>query len=51
MKTVYYAVIQKFEVPDDATEQDIDTLVSMRLIEPTDYIWSFDKNLFEFESE
>lgn len=51
MKTVYYVVIQKFEVPDNATEQDIDTLVSMRLIEPTDYIWSFDKNLFEFESD
>lgn len=44
MKTVYYAITQKFEVPDDATEQDIDTLVS-RLAEPRDYIWSFDKNL------
>jgi hypothetical protein len=48
MKTVYYAVVQKFEVPDNATEQDIDTLVRMRLTEPTDYIWSFDENLFEF---
>lgn len=48
MKTVYYAVVQKFEVPDNTTEQDIDTLV-MRLAEPADYIWSFDKNLFEFQ--
>ena len=48
MKTVYYAVIQKFEVPDNATEQDIDTLVSMRLTEHADYIWSLDENLFEF---
>ena len=47
MKTVYYAVVQKFEVPDTATDQDIDTLVSMRLTEPTDYIWSFDENLFD----
>ena len=48
MKTVYYAIVQKLEVPDNATEQDIDTLVSMRLTEPTDYIWSLDANLFEF---
>lgn len=45
MKTVYYAIVQKFEVPDDATEQDIDALVSMRLTDPTDYVWSFDENL------
>ena len=45
MKTVYYAIVQKFEVPDDATEQDIETLVNMRLTEPTDCIWSFDENL------
>ena len=47
MKTVYYAIVQKFEVPDDATEQDIETLVSVRVTEPADYIWSFDENLFE----
>ena len=36
MKTVYFAIVQKLEVPDAATEKDIDTLVSKRLTEPTD---------------
>ena len=47
MKTIYYAFVQEFEVPDTATEQDIDTLVCMRLPAPVDYIWSKNNNLFD----
>ena len=47
MKTIYYAFVQEFEVSDNATEQDIDTLVSMRLPAPVDYIWSKNKHLFD----
>ena len=51
MKTIYYAYVQKVEVPDDATEEEIDDLVFNRTFhenggEPADYIWSEKPNLF-----
>ena len=45
-KTIYYAIQHTFEVPVDATEQEIDDLVCQMLTEPTDYIWSDKPNLF-----
>lgn len=45
-KTIYYALQQTIEVPVDATEQEIDDIVSQMLTEPSDYIWSEKPNLF-----
>lgn len=52
MKIVYYAFVQKIEVPDDLTEKEIDDLVFKNTMnqarEPTDYIWSEEPDLFDF---
>jgi hypothetical protein len=53
MKTIYYAYVQKLEVPDNATEEEIEDLVFNKVIQensaaPTDYIWSEEPNLFDF---
>lgn len=53
MKTIYYTFVQKFEVPDDLTEEEIDDLVFEQVLdqakEPTDYMWSEEPDLFDFE--
>ena len=46
MKTIYYAFVQKLDVPDNATEEEIDDLVFEKIQEPVDYIWSEKPNLF-----
>jgi hypothetical protein len=54
MKTIYYAFVQTFEVPDDATEEEIDDLVFNRVFlennekptDYTDYMWAETSDLF-----
>lgn len=52
MKIIYYAFVQKFEVPDNTTEEEIDDLVFNEIMsmvkEPIDYMWSERPNLFDF---
>ena len=49
MKTIYYAFVQKIEVPENLSEEEIDNLV-FEAIEPgTDYIWSEESDLFDLE--
>jgi hypothetical protein len=51
MKTIYYAYVQKVEVPADTPEEKIDDLIfSLTMYKndekPADYIWSEKPNLF-----
>jgi hypothetical protein len=51
MKTIYYAYVQKLEVPDTATEKEIEDIVFDHTLrengeKPADYIWSEEPNLF-----
>jgi hypothetical protein len=48
-KTIYYAIVQKLEVPVDATEKEIDDIVCQQLTEPADYMWSDEPDLFDLE--
>jgi hypothetical protein len=48
MKTIYYAYVQKLEVPDSATEEEIDDIVFNQFEQPVDYMWSEEPNLFDF---
>lgn len=53
MKTIYYAFVQTFEVPDDTTEEEIDNLVFNRVFlenceKPADYMWAETSDLFDF---
>lgn len=52
MKTIYFAFLQKLDVPDNTTEEEIDDLVFNEIItlakEPVDYIWSEEPDLFDF---
>lgn len=49
-KTIYYAIVEKMEVPIDATDDDIDDILVRKatnngtLAEGKDYIWS-DKDI------
>ncbi len=50
-KTIYYAYVQKVEVPADTPEEKIDDLIFSLTVhkndeKPTDYIWSEKPNLF-----
>ena len=52
MKTIYYAYVQKLEVPDNAIEEEIDDLICNHTFhengeKPADYIWSCNENLFD----
>ncbi len=51
MKAIYYAYVQTLEVPENATEEEIDNLVFNHTFKkndekPADYIWSEKPNLF-----
>ena len=52
MKTIYYAHVQKLEVPDNTTDEEIDDLVFENIMtqvkEPMDYMWSNRPDLFDF---
>ncbi len=50
-KTIYYAFVQKLEVPENLTEEEIDDFVFNHTFNkndemPADYIWSEKPNLF-----
>ena len=50
-KIIYYAYVEKLEVPDTATDEDIDDLVFSQIFKengekPADYVWSEKPNLF-----
>ena len=48
VKTVYYAIIEKMEVPESLTEDEIDDILMVKatnngtLDAGKDYIWSYD---------
>lgn len=51
MKTIYYAFVQKLEVPENLTEEEIDDFIFNHTFNkndemPADYIWSEKPNLF-----
>ena len=48
-KTVYYAFVQKIEVPVEASEQEIDEIVCKHLKKPADYMWSEEPDLFDLK--
>ena len=48
-KTIYYAFVQKMEVPLEASEREIDEMVCKSLTEPADYMWSEEPDLFDLE--
>jgi hypothetical protein len=51
MKKVYYAIVEVMEVPDDATDKDIDDILMIKatkngaLDEGKDYMWSHNDDL------
>ena len=51
MKAIYYAFVQKIDVPADTPEEKIDDLIFNLTLhktneKPADYIWSEKPNLF-----
>ena len=48
VKTVYYAIIEKMEVPESLTDDEIDDILMVKatnngtLDDGKDYIWSYD---------
>ena len=50
-KTIYYAIVEKMEVPVDATDKDIDDILMVlatnngTLDEGKDYMWSHNDDL------
>ena len=57
MKKIWYAIVETIEVPDDATDQEIDDIIAGiatnngTIDEGKDYMWSDRDNLlFEGES-
>ena len=49
MKTIYYAFVQKLEVPENLTDGEIDRLVFESIESGADYMWSDEPDLFDFE--
>ncbi len=56
MKKIWYAIVETIEVPDNATDQEIDDIIASiatengTLEEGKDYMWS-DKDNLLFEGE
>ena len=52
MKKVYYAIVEVMEVPDNATDKQIDELVMAKATENSNLgvakecVWSYEDNLF-----
>ena len=44
-KTIYYAIQQEMQVPEDMVDEEIDELIFRQLKEPASYIWSEDPEL------
>lgn len=49
MKTIYYAFVQKLEVPENLTEKEIDAFIFEKVGPKTDYMWSDEPGLFDLE--
>ena len=49
MKTIYYAFVQKIEVPENLTEEEIDKFIFETIGPETDYMWSEEPDLFDLE--
>ena len=49
-KTIYYALVQKMEVPENLTDKEIDDFVFKKIAHGTDYMWSDKPDLFDFEN-
>ena len=49
MKTIYYAVVQKIEVPDNLTDKEIDNLIFEKVGPEADFMWSEKPDLFDLE--
>lgn len=55
MKKVYYAIVEVMEVPDEATDEEVDDILmhiatqNGTLDEGKDYMWSYDDNLLDCE--
>lgn len=49
MKTIYYAFVQKVEVPENLTEEEIDKFVFEKIAAGADYMWSEEPDLFDLE--
>lgn len=53
-KTIYYAIIEKMEVPIDFTDKQIDAILMIKatnngsLDEGKDYIWSYKDDLLDY---
>ena len=48
-RTIYYAFVQKMEVPENLTDEEIDDLIFKKIKPGTDYMWSDEPNLFDLE--
>ena len=48
-KTIYYAFVQKLEVPENLTDGEIDRLVFESIEPGADYMWSEKSDLFELD--
>lgn len=54
MKKVYYAIVEVMEVPEDATDEQIDELLMGKATEngalgvAKNCMWSYNDNLFDF---
>ena len=49
-KTIYYAFVQKMEVPENLTDEEIDDLIFKKITPGADYMWSDKPDLFDFEN-
>ena len=49
-KTIYYAFVQKMEVPENLTDEEIDDLIFKKITPGADYMWSDKSDLFDFEN-
>jgi hypothetical protein len=48
-KTVYYAFVQELEVPENLTDEEIDSLVFEKIKPGADYVWSDRDDLFNLD--
>ena len=48
-KTIYYAFVQKLEVPENLTDAEVDDYVFKHITPGVDYMWSEEPDLFDLE--
>ena len=49
MKTIYYAFVQKIEVPENLSEEEIDNFIFDTVGPKADYMWPEETDLFDLE--